>query len=153
MSNDVSAAEEYKQQFIFDSVKSEKVWGLHCEQGWSNTDSCELEDTIVYPFWSSEEKSKKCAVDEWRVYAPKYLPLSDFLENWCVGMYKEYILAGINWDPKLEGPEVDSIDLALKILQECKRQSKELKFKLYKNSDDFEHVLLELIEDERKSLN
>ena len=153
MSIDISAVEDQKQQFITQAVNLEKVWGLHCEQGWSNADSCELEDTVVYPFWSAEDKAKICAVDEWSVYSPKFLHLSEFLENWCIGMYKEYILAGINWDPNLEGPEVDSIDLALKIVQEIKKQGKELKFKLYKNQMDFEKVLLEVIEDERKSLN
>ncbi|MBC7389190.1 MAG: DUF2750 domain-containing protein [Opitutaceae bacterium] len=148
-----SDAELQKQQFIIQSVTQGKVWGLHCEQGWSNADSCDLEDTVVYPFWSTEELAQLCAVDEWSVYAPKYLDLSEFLENWCVGMYKEYILAGIDWNPKLEGAEVDSIDLALKLVQELKKQKKEVKLKLYKNLADFEKMLLEVIEEERKSLN
>ena len=57
-------------------------------------------------------------------------------------MYKEYILAGINWDPNLEGAEVDSIDLALQLVQEVKRQGKELTFRFYKNPEDFEKMLL-----------
>ena len=146
-------AEMQRKQFITQSVIEGKVWGLHCEQGWSNADSCDLEDTVVYPFWSSEELAQLCAVDEWKVYSPKHLNLSEFLENWCVGMYKEYILTGINWNPKLEGAEVDSIDLALKLVQELKKQNKDVKLKLYKNLDDFEKMLLEVIEEERKSLN
>ncbi len=146
-------AEEQKQKFIIQLVNHEKVWGLHCDQGWSNADSCELEDTVVYPFWSSEELAKLCAVDEWEVYKPKFLHLSEFMENWCIGMYKEYILAGIDWEPNLEGAEVDSIDLALKLVQELKRQNKDMKFKFYKSLDDFEKMLLEVIEEERKSLH
>ena len=153
MSEKQEPAEEQKKQFIRDVVTAEKVWGLHCEEGWSNADSCELEDTVVYPFWSSDTLAKECAQDEWKVYAPKHLHLPEFLENWCIGMYKEYILAGINWDVNLEGSEVDSIDLALQIVQEAKRQNKELKFKLYKNQADFEKMLLDVIEEERKTLN
>ena len=153
MSESNSLGEIEKQKFISEAVANEIVWGLHCEQGWSNADSCELEDTVVYPFWSNSALAQECAVDEWDVYSPKSLPLAEFLENWCIGMYKEYILAGINWNPNLEGAEVDSIDLALKLVQESKKQNKELVFKLYKSQAEFEKMLLEVIDEERKTIS
>ena len=129
----IDKIEAQHQLFIRQSVESGFVWGLHCIDGWANADSCEFEEVVVYPFWSSPELAQTCAIQEWSIYQPKSLDLAEFLENWCVGMYKEYILAGINWDENMEGKEIDSLDLALQIIQELKRQKKELRYKLYKN--------------------
>ena len=144
--------DEHHKLFIQQSVESGEVWGLHCKDGWANADSCEFEEVIVYPFWSSAALAESCAIQEWNIYRPKSLDLAEFLENWCVGMYKEFILAGINWNEKMEGKEIDSLDLALQIIQELKRLNKELKYKLYKNQADLEQVLLEVISDERQTL-
>jgi hypothetical protein len=144
--------EEQHKLFVLQSVESGQVWGLHCKEGWANADSCEFEEVIVYPFWSSAELAQSCAIQEWKIYQPKSLDLAEFLENWCVGMYKEYILAGINWNEQMEGKELDSLDLALQIIQELKRRNVQLKYKLYKNQAELERVLLEVITDERHSV-
>ena len=141
--------EAQHQLFIQQVVESSMVWGLYCPDGWANADSCEFEDVVVYPFWSSADLAKICSVEEWKIYQPKSLELAEFLENWCVGMHKEYILPGVNWDEQMDGKELESLDLALQIVQELKRQGKELKFKLYKSQAEFEKMILDVVSSER----
>lgn len=135
--------------FIQQVAETGLVWGLHCTEGWANADSCEFEDVIVYPFWSSADLAKVCAIQEWAIYQPKSLELAEFLENWCVGMHKEYILPGVNWDENMDGKELESLDLGLQIVQELKKTGKELTFKLYTSQAEYEKMILDVISDER----
>lgn len=152
MSQNEATIEKQHLLFIKEVSEAELVWGLHCKDGWSNADSCEFEQVVVYPFWSNPTLAKTCAVQDWAIYEPKSLELPEFLENWCVGMFKEYILAGTNWDADLEGKEIDPLDLALQIVQELKRQKKQLKFKLYRDLAEYEKMLQDVIEEERSTL-
>lgn len=146
---DLELLEAQHKLFVRHVAETELVWGLHCPEGWANADSCDTPDTLVYPFWSDAKEAQTCAVQEWSIFQPKSLPLVEFLENWCVGMYKEFILVGINWDVNLSGKELESLDLALQILQELKRRGKQLVFTLYKSQAEFEKMLLEVLQDER----
>jgi len=149
MTDNSEKIETQHKLFVQQVAETGLVWGLHCKDGWANADSCEFEGVIVYPFWSNPDLAQICAISEWSVYAPKSLELAEFLENWCVGMHKEYILPGINWDENMDGKELESLDLALQIVQELKRQGKELTFKLYKSQTEFENMILDVVADER----
>jgi len=146
----ISEKTDYQHKlFVAEVAQEGLVWGLNCPEGWANADSCEFEDVIVYPFWSNADLAKTCAVAEWSIYQPKSLELAEFLENWCVGMHKEYILPGVNWDKDMDGKELEALDLALQIVQELKRQNKELTFKLYKSQAEFEKMILDVVSEER----
>jgi hypothetical protein len=144
MPQDKSTADQNLQLFIEEVAQHEVVWGLHCKQGWANADSHEFDDTVVYTFWSNRALAKACAVEEWSIFRPETLALPEFLENWCVGMYKEYIMAGTNWDSDLFGKEIEPLELAFKILDELNRQGKKLKYKLYKDQIEFETMLKDM---------
>ena len=152
MSQSEEQIEKAHKEFVKEVSALEQVWGLHCKEGWANADSCEYEQVVVYPFWSNPTLAQSCAVQDWSIYQPKSLDLPEFLENWCVGMFKEYILAGTNWNPSLEGKEQDPLDLALQIVQELKRLKKSLQFKLYRDLAEYEQMLLDVIEEERSTL-
>lgn len=140
-------ADKNLQLFVAEVAREEKVWGLHCKAGWANTDSHEFDDTIVYPFWSNKALAASCAVEEWKVFEPEYLELPEFLENWCVGMYKEYIMPGLNWDSDLFGKELEPLELALLIVKELDAQGKKLRFRFYKDQKEFETSIKELLEE------
>lgn len=134
-------ADAYLEIFIKEVAQKEVVWGLYCEQGWANVDSHEFEDTIVFPFWSNKELAAACAIEEWTIYQPAPLDLPEFLENWCVGMYRDHIMPGINWDADLFGKEIEPLSLIFKILNELNQNKKEIKFKMYNSQHEFEDMI------------
>ncbi len=123
------------KSFIEKTVASKLVWGLQSKNGWANSYSNDNEDVDVIPFWEDRFYAKSAAVDDWKGYNATSIPLSDFLENWCVGMKEEKILAGINWDPKMNGEEVDVSKLAIDILDRLKAIDSAIDFFEYDSID------------------
>ncbi len=137
-------ADQHLQDFVEQVVQTGLVWGLYCEEGWANADSHEFDEVVVYPFWSAKNLASVCSVEEWRVFQPASLHLAEFLENWCVGMYREYIMVGVNWEADLFGKEIEPLELAFLLLDELKVKGKELKFSMYKSQHEFETLLREV---------
>lgn len=123
------------KSFIEKIVASKLVWGLQNKNGWANSYSNDSEDVDVIPFWEDRFYAKSCAVDDWKGYAAVSIPLSDFLENWCVGMVEEKILAGINWDAKMVGLEINAATLAIDILDRLKAIDSAIDFFEYDSID------------------
>ena len=135
MSQDTTTESKYKT-FIEKVVASKLVWGLQNKNGWANSYSNNSEEIDVIPFWEDRFYAKSCAVDDWKGYAAVSIPLSDFLENWCVGMIEENILAGINWDAKMIGNEVNASTLAIDILDRLKAIDSAIEFMEYGSIDE-----------------
>ena len=135
MSPNTTTESKYKT-FIEKIVASKLVWGLQNKNGWANSYSNDSEEVDVIPFWEDRFYAKSCAVDGWKGYAAVSIPLSDFLENWCVGMIEENILAGINWDAKMVGNEVDASKLAIDILDRLKAIDSAIEFMEYDSIDE-----------------
>ena len=121
--------------FIEKIVASKLVWGLQNKNGWANSYSNDSEEVDVIPFWEDRFYAKSAAVEGWKGYAAVSIPLSDFLENWCLGMIEEKILAGINWDAKMNGEEVDASKLAIDILDRLKAIDSAIDFFEYDSID------------------
>ena len=134
MSQEITES-KYKT-FIEKIVASKLVWGLQDKKGWANSYSNDSEDVDVIPFWEDRFYAKSCAVDGWKGYAAVSIPLSDFLENWCLGMIEENILAGINWDAKMIGDEVNASKLAIDILDRLKAIDSAIEFMEYGSIDE-----------------
>ena len=135
MSQDTTAESKYKT-FIEKIVASKLVWGLQNKNGWANSYSNDSEEIDVIPFWEDRFYAKSSAVDDWKGYAAVSIPLSDFLENWCMGMIEENMLAGINWDAKMVGNEVDASKLAIDILDRLKAIDSAIEFMEYDSIDE-----------------
>ena len=135
MSQDTTTESKYKT-FIEKVVASKLVWGLQNKNGWANSYSNVSEEIDVIPFWEDRFYAKSSAVDDWKGYAAVSIPLSDFLENWCVGMIEENILAGINWDAKMIGNEVNASTLAIDILDRLKAIDSAIEFMEYDSIDE-----------------
>ena len=135
MSPNTTTESKYKT-FIEKIVASILVWGLQNKNGWANSYSNDSEDVDVIPFWEDRFYAKSCAVDGWKGYAAVSIPLSDFLENWCVGMIEENILAGINWDAKMIGNEVAALKLAIDILDRLKAIDSAIEFMEYNSIEE-----------------
>lgn len=133
-----SATTESKYKLFIERVAASKlVWGLKNKKGWANAESNGDEEIAIIPFWSDRAYAKACAKDDWRDYSATEIPLSEFLESWCVDMADEGVLAGVNWDANMFGKEVGALVLALEVLNQLKLIQSAIKFKDYSGIDQF----------------
>ena len=134
---ETSIIETNYQDFIKNVVAADEVWGLEGQDGLAISSSSEDEEQDVIPFWSSESLAESVAVDDWVGFKPSPMGLTEFLENWLVGMHNDEILVGTNWDAALSGKEIEPMQIALDLAIEVKSAAKSLEFAHYKNLDDF----------------
>ncbi len=118
-------------QFVTECVATQQIWGLKSELGWTVAVSNQFENAQVYVFWSSKQAAERCAKEEWEDYKPATISLSEFLEDWCVGIFEENSLIGVQWDYDLCGEETESMELAQQLIQEIKRNNCKINFSKY----------------------
>ncbi len=138
-------------QFIKEIVETETVWVLEKEDGYATASSINFEDEDGEPaevlcFWSEKEFAMACSKDDWEGYVPVEIPLSDFIENWCIGMDNDLIMAGIDFDEELTGDEVDPLELILDIGAVLKSQNKKIVLEKFKSMDDLVAEVTENLE-------
>lgn len=138
------------RKFIQQVADTEQVWGLSQGDIWATSSSNEYEETEVILFWSDEEGAKACATDEWTDYKPESLPVAEFLENWCVGMYDDGLLVGTDWTTELQGREVDPLVVALDVVQELKHRKKEIELQQYESLSELEEQIIDALEGEEE---
>jgi hypothetical protein len=104
-------------QFIADIQQTGQVWGLFnaAQESWAVCPSEAYEDTDVLPFWSDRSAAGALCSDEWSVYAPRAIPLEEFINDWLPGMHEDDAMVGPNWDAELEGLEVEPADVAAEL--------------------------------------
>lgn len=143
--------QKYYTDFISEAVKQEKVFALENKDGiaycfsnnYEDADGVEL-DVLCY--WSSVQRAEICQEKEWQDYKVKEISLTEFMENWCVGMASDGVILGANFDKALYGFESDPLETILDIIKELKLQKKSLKYKNYSDEDDFYNAVKEVIE-------
>lgn len=97
--------------FIEDALATGCVWGLQNEEGWAICPSVDNDDIDVMPLWSQPEYAGVHCVEEWGDYKPVPISFEELLDDWLPGMHEDVILVGINWNQKMEGLEVEPLDL------------------------------------------
>ena len=112
MLQDQATGEESYARFVRRVVAGGEVWGLKSEDGWAVCDSSESEGRSVMPFWSDRAYARRAALAEWSDYEPTRLELAQFLDPWLVGMKRDGVLVGTNWDAQNCGLEVEPDELA-----------------------------------------
>lgn len=137
MLQDISTIEYKHKKFIERVVDFDKVWGLESDEGFATSHSNDF-DAEVIPFWSDKAYATAVIKEEWRHYKPTSMPLSDFMENWLVGMYNDGLLVGTNWDANMFGKEIGPLELALEISEEIIAKEKRLNLNKYKDIIDYQ---------------
>jgi hypothetical protein len=140
--DNVSNDKQKHQQFVKQVCKSGLVWGLENKDGFAMASSSEFENSDgeaaeVLCFWSDVSLAKACANDEWKGYATAQIELGDFMENWCIGMFEDELLAGTNFDEDLSGYELDPLDLIIDLCEELKKINRQINFENYSDIDEF----------------
>jgi hypothetical protein len=104
-------------RFIEEAEATGCVWTLESEEGFALCPSNHSDAVDVMPFWSQPEFATVHCVDEWSVYQPVPVALTEFLDEWLPGMHDDRLLIGINWNAAMEGDEIEPLDL-LEIFEE-----------------------------------
>jgi hypothetical protein len=151
MIQDVLELQQRHEDFIKNICQTETVFGLENNVGFATLDSTNYEDENgksmpVMCFWSDRNKALACAKDKWKQYRPAEIKLSEFIEEWCVGMYNEGLLAGTDFDENKQGNESDALELLLEITAELESLGKEPEFKKFENLADLEEQIREILE-------
>ncbi len=151
MQEDTTPYKERYNSFIKTVCQTEVVYGLQSEDAFATMWSNEFEDeegnhAEVICFWSEVVQAQVCANEDWSNYEAGDMPLSDFMENWCIGLYTDELLLGINMDEAMNGYEAEPLDVLNDLIAELKRIGKELPFKKFKNLQDFENQIKEITE-------
>lgn len=123
--------------FVEKVAASKQVWGLKSKTGWANAGATGNEEVAVIPFWSDRALAKICARDDWKSYTPTEIPLAIFLEDLCLDMADNEVLAGINWDAKMFGTEADATVVALDILNRLNTINSAITFTNYASLQEF----------------
>ncbi|MDR2414765.1 MAG: DUF2750 domain-containing protein [Odoribacteraceae bacterium] len=114
------------------------VWILHDGNDCATTIAHDFEDDYgdspeLLCFWSSEDAARARAEDEWENYSPTPIPIGNFIEKWCTRMADDGVIAGIDLDENMNGPEREPLQLLLDIITELKRTNKNVTLVKFKN--------------------
>lgn len=138
------------EKFIRKVCETNIVYGLENEVGFATSSSNEFEDEDGDPieiicFWSEEILAKVCAKNEWKGYKTVPIDLTDFIENWCIGIDNDGLLVGTNFDHNMFGNEIEGYNLIVELIDELKKVKKELKFQKFKNVEDLESQIKKIL--------
>lgn len=99
----------------------------------------------VFPFWSDRKSAEKCRKEEWKDHQVAEIQLVEFMEFWCLGMYEDGVVAGINFDENLDGLEENPIKLLEDIISEVEKRSVKISFKNFKSLKHLRNYLEEIL--------
>jgi hypothetical protein len=148
MHQEFDPADEKHRQFIDQATESGIVWALRSDEGYATSPSNDYDEAEVIPFWSTPEAAKELATDEWAVYVPTEIPMTDLLENWLVGMQQEDLLVGTNWDAELAGTELEPLELALELADKLLALKKTISFEHFADLADYREQVRQALEAE-----
>jgi hypothetical protein len=125
-------------RFIKTVCKTEVVYGLENVEGLASSSSMYFEDDEENPigiicFWAEEALAKSCIKSDWSDYKITKITLSDFIENWCVGMEEDGLIVGTEFDQNMFGYEAEPLELILELVNELAQTKKELHFHKFKD--------------------
>ncbi|MFB9080051.1 DUF2750 domain-containing protein [Flavobacterium procerum] len=138
------------EKFIKKVCETKIVYGLEDDEGFSSSSSVELEDEEGEPieiicFWSEEKMARVAAKNGWEDYVPAKIDLTDFIENWCIGMDNDGLLVGTNFDQNMFGYEIEGYELILELIEELKKSNDKLEFKKFDSIEDLESQIKEIL--------
>lgn len=145
--------EERYHKFIKTICETQVVYALKNTKGYATSASTQYEDEDgdeieLICFWSQLAYVRACTSKEWKEYTPEEITLASFIENWCIGMYDDGVLAGVEFDQKLFGFEADTIKVALDIIEEIKSCNTELPLRRFEHIHDMKQFFESLMEED-----
>lgn len=138
-------------KFIKTVSDSEIVYCLKNKNGFATSSSTQYEDDNGNPigmicFWAEKVLAKSCAKDEWKKYKVTKIPLTEFIENWCIGIANDGLLVGTQFDQNLFGYEAEPLELILELTTELKLVRKNLNYRKFNGIEDLEKQINAIME-------
>lgn len=138
-------------KFVKTVCETEIVYGLKNKSGFATSSSVHYDDENGEPvgmvcFWAEKARAKSCIKDGWKNYEPTEIPLSEFMENWCVGMENDGLLIGTQFDQNMFGFEAEPLELIIDLSTELKSIGKDLNFRKFNGIKDLETQVKEVME-------
>lgn len=148
MNQDNNTLKSKPDTFVKALCKSRIVYGLESEEGFAISNSADYDDVNGEPvevicFWSEEALADSCRKGAWANYQVVEIPLAEFMENWCIEMNNDGLLAGIDFDEHLSGPEIEPLELVLELVKELKSSNKTIAFETYAHLAELEKHIRE----------
>lgn len=117
------------------------VYTLKNEEGYVSAPCHLMEDDESLPFdklcfWSDRDLAASCITEEWQDCTIDAIPLSDFIEKWCVGMSSEDLIAGTEASVEGIGFEIDPLELVLQLAEQLKLTGKQIELQQYGTLND-----------------
>lgn len=153
MLKDTADVQLKHEQFIKTICETGIVYGLENEEGFATSASNEFEDEDGEPvemicFWSEKAYAEACTKEGWSDFNIAEISLADFIENWCVGMHNDELLAGTDFDSNLFGTEAEPLTIILQIIEELKSTGKTITLESYANIEELENQVKDSLEQE-----
>ncbi|GFD92316.1 hypothetical protein KUL156_57610 [Alteromonas sp. KUL156] len=150
LQNHITIKNRHKK-FIKTVCQTEVVYGLKNKKGYATSNSVHYDDENGEPvgiicFWAEKARAKSCIKNGWKNYEPTEIPLSEFMENWCVGMENDGLLIGTQFDQNMFGFEAEPLELIIELSTELKSIGKDLSFIKFNGIKDLETQVKEVIE-------
>lgn len=99
--------------FVEQTRNSGELWALTAEEGgFVVLDSNQFEDTDVLLLWQSEALAQAQCKEEWQIYTPVLLEVSEFIDHWADELHEDSALVGLNWNDDQVCVEIEPKGLA-----------------------------------------
>lgn len=76
--------------------------------------------------------------------------MTEFIENWCIGMEGDWLLVGTEFDQNMFGFEVDPLELIIDLLNELEANNQQLKFTKFKDQVTLKSQINEILNSENE---
>lgn len=135
--------------FIESVAKSKRVFTLMGEGESALSTSLHFLDeegneAPVLCVWSSEALASYHKKEDWKNFKLKVIPLGEFIENWCLGMFFDGVIVGVNFDQHMFGKEVTSLELAEDLIQKLEQNLINIEFKNFKDLEELKEYISSL---------
>lgn len=137
------------QTFLTEITNTQKIFLLEDKNGIAFSESIffNLEDGSPVPvicFWSNFKDADDAKKTNWNNYDVVEICLVTFIEDFLVQLYNDSLIAGLNFNTKMEGFESDPLNLISAIIEKIESQKIQLEFEYFKNIQDLENQIKKL---------
>ncbi|GEM_PF-115250 len=125
------------------------VYTLKNDEGYVSSPCNLMEDDEGLPFdklcfWSDSDLAARCITEEWQDCVMDSIPLVVFIENWCIGMSSEGLIAGTEASAEGIGFEIDPLELVLQLAEQLALNKQQVTLHKFADLDDLVRQIREI---------
>ena len=137
------------KRFVEKVCETGIIYTLKNEEGYVSAPCNLMEDDEGQPFdkmcfWSDSDLAARCITEEWQECVMDSIPLAVFIENWCVGMSSERLIAGTEASVEGIGFEIDPLELVLQLAEQLALNRQQVILHKFADLDDLVQQIREI---------